>query len=83
MRRFLFLLIAAGFSFTSCAAMRGGVIKQELAAEYMELADAYAAVKKYDKAATFYERAGTYKAYYNATQYKLARMASLEDARRC
>ena len=77
MRTYLLCLLAASFTLSSCAFTGNSVVRQELAAEYMDLADAYVAVKKYDKAATFYERAGTHKAYYNATRYKLARMYAL------
>ena len=62
---------------SSCALIGGGTIRQELAAEYLELADAYAAVEKYQKAATFYERAAKHPGFFNATQYKLARMYAL------
>lgn len=77
MRSCIFLLLVASFALSSCAFTGNSVVKQELAAEYMELADAYVAVRKYDKAAAFYERAGAHKAYYNATRYKLARMYAL------
>jgi len=77
MRIYLLWLLVASFTLSSCAFTGNSVVKQELAAEYMELADAYVAVRKYDKAAAFYERAGAHKAYYNATRYKLARMYAL------
>lgn len=57
--------------------MNAGTLRQELAAEYLQLADAYADVARYDKAATFYERAAQHKNYYNITRYKLARVYAL------
>jgi len=74
--RSVFVLIGC-LILSSCAMMGNSVVKKEIAVEYMELADAYAAVKKYDKAATFYERAAKHDEYYNATRYKLARMYAL------
>lgn len=66
------------FALVSCTAMNAGTLKKELAAEYLELADAYTEVKKYDKAATFYERAAQHENYYNTTRYKLARVYALD-----
>lgn len=57
--------------------MNGATLRQELAAEYLELADAYADVERYDKAALFYERAARHENYYNVTRYKLARVYAL------
>lgn len=57
--------------------MNAGNLKKELAAEYLELADAYEEVKRYDKAITYYERAAEHEEYFNATRYKLARVYAL------
>lgn len=76
--RFSFLLVGvAVFATLSCTVMNSGTLKKELATEYLELADAYAEVKRYDKAADFYERAARHENYYNVTRYKLARVYAL------
>lgn len=77
--RFHFLLAGVFLlSLVSCTAMNAGTLKKELAAEYLDLADAYADVKRYDKAALYYERAAQHENYYNATRYKLARVYALD-----
>lgn len=78
--RFSFLLVGvAVFATLSCTVMNSGTLKKELATEYLELADAYAEVKRYDKAADFYERAARHENYYNVTRYKLARVYALAE----
>lgn len=55
----------------------GAVTRSALAAEYMALADAYAELEKYDKAALYYKRAMQDESLYWSATYKLGRMYAL------
>ncbi|MGI5091103.1 tetratricopeptide repeat protein [Treponema socranskii] len=53
------------------------VTRSSLAAEYMAIADAYAELEKYDKAAPYYKRAMQDESLYWTAIYKLGRMYAL------
>ena len=53
------------------------VTRSSLAAEYMAVADAYAELEKYDKAAPYYKRAMQDESLYWTALYKLGRMYAL------
>ena len=53
------------------------VVRSSLAAEYMAIADAYAELEKYDKAAPYYKRAMNDESLYWTAMYKLGRMYAL------
>ena len=53
------------------------VVRSSLAAEYMAIADAYAELEKYDKAAPYYKRAMNDESLYWTAIYKLGRMYAL------
>ncbi|MGI5106120.1 tetratricopeptide repeat protein [Treponema socranskii] len=55
----------------------GAVTRSSLAAEYMAIADAYAELEKYDKAAPYYKRAMQDESLYWTAIYKLGRMYAL------
>ncbi len=55
----------------------GAVTRSSLAAEYMAIADAYAELEKYDKAASYYKLAMKDKSLYWAAFYKLGRIYAL------
>lgn len=77
MKRLLAVSLCAISLFSSCVLLGGSTARDELLAEYMSLADAYASVSKYDKAIEYYTKASAKKEYRNATRYSIGRMYGL------
>lgn len=77
MKRLLAACLCAVLTCTSCVLFGPSTSRDELAAEYLTLADAYAAVSKYDKAIEFYTKASARKEYRNVTRYNIGRMYGL------
>lgn len=71
-------IFALLFLLPTCFVFAKGRV-ETLGAEYYEIADAYAELKKYDKALYFYEKASADPAYKNASDYNRARMYGLQN----
>lgn len=67
----VFILLASGLS-------AKGNVDSETAKTYFEIAQAYAEVSKYDKAAEYYIKAAKDPAHKNAAEYNLARVYGLQ-----
>lgn len=74
-KRILFLL---PFFITAAGVFAKGRVDSETAKAYFEIAQAYAEVSKYDKAAEFYLKAAKDPAHKNAAEYNLARVYGLQ-----
>jgi len=68
MKRIVFIALI------SCVLIGCQTIPLGRASEYYELAEGYADLSKYDKAISYYEKAGEREEYLNASKYGLARM---------
>lgn len=73
----LFLLL---FFITAAGLFAKGSVDSETAKAYFEIAQAYAEVSKYDKAAEFYLKAAKAPTYKNAAEYNLARVYGLQGS---
>jgi len=71
----LFLLL---LFITTAGLFAKGTVDSETAKAYFEIAQAYAEVSKYDKAAEFYLKAAKDPAHKNAAEYNLARVYGLQ-----
>ena len=71
----LFFLL---FFITAAGLFAKGNVDSETAKAYFEIAQAYAEVSKYDKAAEFYLKAAKDPAHKNAAEYNLARVYGLQ-----
>ena len=86
-------ILVLGFSFFSCASNElkipgeTKIILKNLSIEYYNIAEAYMDVKKYDKAAEYYQLAMRNEELYLSSYYKLARSYALaknwDEAMKC
>lgn len=77
MKTVKFLLILFFSLSFICAHAKGK--SENLTGEYFAIAEAYADLKKYDKAIEFYGKAAKDKSYYNSSKYNIARMYGLSN----
>jgi len=70
-------VFTAALFLASCASTGGMTIPADTAAGYLEIADGYAGISKYDKAIPFYRKAAGNPDYANAASYGLARAYAL------
>lgn len=71
------LVAAALVAVSACATPGGSNRDADIAAEYYAIAEGYAGLSKYDKAAEYYRKAARRKEYANAASYGLARAYAL------
>ncbi len=72
-----FALLSCVASVSSCALMPGYSSAADIAAENLAIADGYAGLSNFDKAAFYYKKAARVKAYRNAAQWGLARSSAM------
>lgn len=86
MKRFLFVFVFVAFficALSSCSSNKyfsrafGGEKIEELAEEYIKLADGYVELKRYDDAILYYKQALKSKTHYYGALFKIARTSAL------
>ena len=71
------VLLSCVASVSSCALMPGYSSAADIAAENLAIADGYAGLSNFDKAASYYQKAARVKSYRNAAQWGLARSSAM------
>ncbi|UTY33510.1 tetratricopeptide repeat protein [Treponema putidum] len=80
MRKNIFIIILGILLFASFTQLFAkGSIEEDLAGEYFSIAQGYAEIKNYPKAADYYLKAAKSEKYKNAAQYNLAQVYSLQN----
>lgn len=75
--RFIAILFSGAAILASCALIPGYTSASDVAAENLAIADGYAGLSKYDKAAQYYKKAERVKVYRNAARWGLARSRAM------